>query len=417
MKYGKVNNSQNDELSKYRNAIFEYEKRVESLSKSKTTKEEIGYLVYYDDYIELKSVLNCHKKWYNQKANIKVNTINKLEPIDIKSANYLKDIIINIKCVLVTEELFELLSNKNKKDISFLVDNQNLTLILRDKEKMKLIHKKFILDDITFDLNEPGLRDVKNILDAIWNYFSCENGIINGLKNNSTNQGHGYLVSKSWIDKWKNYSNYEYIKNKYLLKNINIKENQNLIYKEIIDYKEKYKITIPETDIISIKDKEDLKSNLEKEPLGFIDSLFLKYCPFIRQKSKNTRYSWYNMSNGILEFTFSGKKPIHFKCNNNIISYDKIIEEEDRTSEINEKNEINEINEISEDLKQLIKIYIFQKYLLDKNYKNPKGNILFKEIVLINTNKIQKYKESFEYEKLAPILDKITINYYLCYIF
>ena len=151
MKYGKVNFSQNDELSKYRNAIFEYEKRVESLSKSKTTKEEIGYLVYYDDYIELKSILNCDKKCYNQKANIKVNTINKLEPIDIKSANYLKDIIINIKCVLVTEELFELLSNKNKKDISFLVDNQNLTLILSDKEKMKLIHKKFCLDDKILD--------------------------------------------------------------------------------------------------------------------------------------------------------------------------------------------------------------------------------------------------------------------------
>ena len=44
---------------------------------------------------------------------------------------------------------------------------------------------------------------------------------------------------------------------------------------------------------------------------------------------------------------------------------------------------------------------------MDNNNNNSKENILFKEIFLINKNKLQKYKETFEYEKLKSLLDEI----------
>ena len=45
------------------------------------------------------------------------------------------------------------------------------------------------------------------------NYFENENNISNILKSREiTAFFHGYLVNKEWVDKWKNYSSYDYIK-------------------------------------------------------------------------------------------------------------------------------------------------------------------------------------------------------------
>ena len=399
MKNGNVNDKENEEFLKYKNALGEYEKKVESLSKSKTTKEEKGYLVYYDDFLKLKEIINYDKKRHYYKGKKifsldynNIEQIKMLEPIEIKSANYIKDIIININCVLVTKELFDLITNKYNNSILFLVDKQNLTLSLKYKEKLQVVHTNFLLNKFSFDINDPGFNDVENLYKSIENYYIYENNIINQLKNNSKNNGHGFLISKDWIDKWKSYTNYEYIKNNYFQTDFKIKENIKMIYKEIIEHKEKNKITIPETDIIIIKDKEELKSILKKKSLGFINKLFIEHCSFIKQELSNITDSSYKLTNGTLEFIFARKESIFFKCNDNIISYDNIIENEDETNE---------------DLKQLIKIYIFQKYFLDTNNKNSKENILFKEIVLINKNKLQKYKETFEYEKLKSLLDEI----------
>ena len=236
MKNGNVNDKENEELLKYKNAFFEYEKRVESLSKSITTKEEIGYLVYYDDFLKLKEILNYSNKRSYQRtnknfslSNNKFEEIKMLEPIEIKSANYIKDIIININCVLVTKEFFDLISNKNNNTISFLIDKNNLTLILKYKEKLQVKHKKFLLDDFSFDYEESRYKEIENIYQSIKNYYTYENNIINELQKGKNN-GHGYLISKDWIDKWKSYANYEKIKNNYFSENFNNNKNKKMIY-------------------------------------------------------------------------------------------------------------------------------------------------------------------------------------------
>ena len=79
-----------------------------------------------------------------------------------------------------------------------------------------------------------------------------------------------------------------YLKNwaqKYFFQNNNIAKNKNSIYKEIIDYKEKNKYTtISETEIIIVKDKDELTSMLQQESLGFVDSQFIQVCPYFKEK-------------------------------------------------------------------------------------------------------------------------------------
>ena len=374
MKNNDINSEEFQEFLKYNKAMFEYEKRADTLSNSNTITEERGYLVYYDDFMELKKMLNYDlNKFYlkrNKESSIyssfKFEQIKKLEPIEIKSVAYIKDIIINIKCVLVTKELFDLIINKSKNAISFLVDKEYLTLNLKYQEKLELKHNKLILDNIDFDLNEP-VSEINIIYNSMLKYFIYDNNMINELNKSIKKSGHGNLVTKKWIDEWKKYTNYEFIKNKYFFENSNIEKNKNSIYKEIINFKEKYKYTISEADIIIIKNKTELTSILQQESLGFVDSEFINKSPYFKRKADyNTSVNYY-MSNGILEI-FKGKDTISFKCNDNIIYFDNIIGKED---------------EANDDLKQLIKIYFFQKYLLEDNNKYNKRNIIIKDIILI----------------------------------
>ena len=244
MKNNDINSEEFQEFLKYNKAMFEYEKRADTLSNSNTITEERGYLVYYDDFMELKKMLNYDlNKFYlkrNKESSIyssfKFEQIKKLEPIEIKSVAYIKDIIINIKCVLVTKELFDLIINKSKNAISFLVDKEYLTLNLKYQEKLELKHNKLILDNIDFDLNEP-VSEINIIYNSMLKYFIYDNNMINELNKSIKKSGHGNLVTKKWIDEWKKYTNYEFIKNKYFFENSNIEKNKNFIYKEIINFK------------------------------------------------------------------------------------------------------------------------------------------------------------------------------------
>jgi hypothetical protein len=170
--------------------------------------------------------------------------IKQLKPIKIKSKEYLKNIILNIKCVLITEELFDLISN-DEKPISFKAKKNNLILKSKSGEEIELKHTNLVLDCSSLDKKESGENEIKIILDSMWYYFKFVNDLSNKLNDTNQNQKNetGYLVEKSWIDEWKNYSNYEYFKVNYLNKNETFlgPKDKNSIIKEIIDYREKNK--------------------------------------------------------------------------------------------------------------------------------------------------------------------------------
>ena len=116
MKNENINDKEFDKFLSYNKAIYEYEENVNSFSRAINKITEEGYLVYLDDYNAIKELLNYnnYKNFLNAKnKNIKnscfninkFNQIKLLEPIKIKSADYIKNIILTVGCILITKEL------------------------------------------------------------------------------------------------------------------------------------------------------------------------------------------------------------------------------------------------------------------------------------------------------------------------
>ena len=244
-----------EEFIKLITSINDYEKRIESLKDSNNKYNDIGYLVDNDEFKEIKNYINYAKnrgyinpiiknKLSAGFKSSKFQNIKKLEAIEINSADHIKDILINFDCVLITKELFDLININKRKQIKFNATNINITLFINNNEKIELSHRNFVLDNSS-SINNIPINSVDNKIKPIYeqmiNYFKFENGIIN--KSNYEKERFGFLVEKTWIDEWKNYSNYDFVKKNYFEKNnlnINPKEKK-IIYKEIIDYREKNK--------------------------------------------------------------------------------------------------------------------------------------------------------------------------------
>ena len=405
MKNGDINNKEFEKFLEYNKIINDYEESVDSITRSGKEMKDTGYLVYNNDYNELKQMLsyNYYKKNLNGDIKKKMfpyfdidkfNKIKPLEPIKIKSADYIKNIIINFDCILVTEKVINIFSHKKENLLSFTAKNDKITLSINHKEKLELKHKNFILDKGSYDKNEPYNNEINNIFNSINAFFKFENKIANNLVEDRTK--YGLLLKKSWIDEWKDYSNYEYIKKNYLneIKNNNIPKNQeNLIIKEIIEDREenKFKYKFPsETTSIEFKDEYELKNALKEEQLILVNSDFKCCFPYFNSSFLGTKYQF---SSGIMKLFFQTNNFISFKTNDNIFSFEKIF---------------GEIDESNEDLKQLIKIFCFQHSFPDNETKVYNvGNCLKDKIILINKNKIQKYKNNFNYDALSENLKKI----------
>jgi hypothetical protein len=214
----------------YNNSILNYDEKISSLNKSLEPTEGSGYLVDYDEFYKLKKLLNynhykTHRKFSNQaKINSLFNSnnfdkIQRLKAIETRSTYYIKNIIININCVLITEELFNLISITKEKPITFIVQKNDLTLILKNGQQLELKHKNLVLDNFSFDKNDQDYDEIKNIYDSMKKYFNCENQIISQLNQNKKKSCYGFLIRNSWLNEWKKYTNYDYFKGKYLHKN------------------------------------------------------------------------------------------------------------------------------------------------------------------------------------------------------
>jgi len=210
-------NKEFEEFIKLITSLNNYEKRIESINNSFNSDNDIGYLVDKDEFIEIKNSINykTNKNYLNPYKEdqlfsefkiSKFENVKKLDAIEINSADYIKNIILNLNCVLITKELFGLVNINTKKQISFIAKKGNLTLILKNNEKLDLSPNNFILDNSSFNKIIPK-NSVKNeinlICEQMLKFYEFENKSFQ--KDNS-----GYLLKKEWFDEWKNYSNYEY---------------------------------------------------------------------------------------------------------------------------------------------------------------------------------------------------------------
>ena len=231
-------------------------------------------------------------------------------------------------------------------------------------------------------------QKVDKIYNDTKNYFFNERNVKNIL-NNKFNQRkiyHCFLVDEKWVDKWKKYSNYEYIKTHYFESNINdekmIKQvihqnlvNNNLNYDEINDI-EKY----------IIKDINQLKLPENKNKSYFLlDVNFLRAFP-IRLKITS------------IPFYLSYQNIQIYSQNILIISSQTNI---NKIKNIIIKNEYH-----SECLKHLIK-FVYLKLELKKPTDKPKKNL--SEAYIINSKVINKLKKEYDFYNLILGLRKIIV--------
>ena len=408
-----VDNKNYDELIKYNDSIFEYDNEVSKINKSYSLIEGKGYLINKEDFNELKGLLNFTRykthvmkdKNFNKNSFFKnddIKQIKKLETIKIKSVDYIKNKVIynNKEIILITEKLKDLISNKYEKLIKFEAKKEMIILFINN-EQLELKHNNLIL---SFQRKVSENDEIKEINDSMWKYFTFENKIIEQLSQNELKSGSGLLVRKNWLDKWKKYTNYEYFKENYLVLNcdgipMDIKKS---LFNEIIDYREakKSNYLIPsENDILIINNENEITNILKNTQLAIIDSSFKNFFPYFKTNANEIKY---HLCNGEIIIKLKNKIDLIFKANDNILLFENIIQQEKGETE-------NELD--NKDLKQLIKIFCFQRSFPDIDDKYYKNSTIQKDnIILINKYKIQKYKDNFNYSKLIIHLEKIINN-------
>ena len=385
-------------ITDYKNAISEFEQFRHNIyfNKNSIGIEYAGYLINLKDYEKIKEIIN------NEKININDYENNfKISQIEFKTPQYLINMVLNgNKFIIIKPELWDLICDINKKydsSIIYKVNSKDITFSLDNKE-LSFKHNKNIIDKYAFKNSsnysnkstyESNYEKITKICESAIQYYTFENEILDDLKNKQLYNtiASEYIVSREWIDKWKKYSNYENIKTKYLQKEINKKED---ILGDLINYFEIDKINYNELSI-SIKNlkfskKEELVSYLKEDSLVLVNNKFL-YC-FNNNDSEN--YIKYNAFNHKIYFYLDDNVILGFKSNNNIISLDGIIN--------------------YSHLKQLIKIFFFQKQIKSFKEKEAKN-----KIYLLNKKVITIYKNVFNYQKLYDFLKKNSYTQYIKY--
>ena len=288
-----------DELMNYNKNIFDFEEDyLEGINKNFDNKEKLGYLVNSKDLDELKENIeySSYKSYGRDKKSLfvknfdlsKLNKIKKINQIEFKTSQYLINMISNDnKYIMINEKLWKTICDKEKENdtpIKYSLNSDNLSLKF-DKEETLFFNnnKKNIISKYTYNNSKNKsrldlhLKEMKDICDAIKTYNDFGKKFNKNLiqkKYNSSDYYYstGYLISKSWLDKWKKYYNYEKIKNKYLLENnINHKELLN----EIIFVQEEKKINqekLEPPEILNLNSQKKINSYLKGDSLVLIDN-------------------------------------------------------------------------------------------------------------------------------------------------
>ena len=132
------------------------------------------------------------------------------------------------KYIMINEKLWKIICEKEKENetpILYNLNSHNLSLQF-DKEETLFFYnnKKNIIDKYAYNYSNKSdlhlnFQEINNICNDIKTYNDFEKKFNENLikkKNYSSYSSYyystGYLISKSWLDKWKKYCNYEKIK-------------------------------------------------------------------------------------------------------------------------------------------------------------------------------------------------------------
>ena len=236
-----------------------------------------------------------------------------------------------------------------------------------------MINGKNIVDKTSINYYSYNLKEFNKIYDDINTYYNFEKKFLKELKKNQNSSINlDYLISKTWIDNWKKYTNYDKIKENYLEKN----ETSHEIINKLIYYKEKYNYNYKDLNSIEVfnfDDIEDLFNFLKTDSLIIISYSFIHSF-----ESINSRYNQiiYSLNENKINIQLQNQT-FTFISNNNILSLDS-----------NNKS-------------------IFDNYIIEKYLSYP--NKLYNEFSLLNNC----IKNKIIFGNSSNIYNSDENNYYL----
>ena len=398
-------------LANYRLIIenFENDYVKDIFNNYKTHKPDNGYLVNLEDYEALKNKI---KVYSNTNASKIIENLTKLKTIEIKSSQYLINMLLNDnKYIIIKDELWDLFGEEDKKDshITYTIDKGLIIFSLDDNIQLKFtcwVHNN-IIDEFSFKEENnlayskltSGFKKIDTIYNQIYEYFKFENELMLNLnqekvvKENKVNLG--YLVDLKWLEKWKEKIEYEEIKKYFQL----IKEKK-IIKNKIIFFEEKNNLELQNLNVKHFESENKLKYYLKNNSLALVNFDFVHYFDACTS-GKSVNYDIYkNIVKINLNFI-----ELNIPINNNMIIISQNIQDK----------AIEESNLFQIHLKILINIFYYQKEIkLQINsdyskYKNEKNEIYF-----INRNLMDKYKTFYDYNFLSKLLlspELISVNY------
>jgi len=361
-------------LNKYRDAFSKFENYLKEIySYAYSCKEHRGYLINLNDYNAIKKIV------FNKNNRLNPRNIPKINQIEIKTPIHLIGMILNKnQFIFINTELWLILCDKIKRadpPIMYTIAHNNLTFNLDNQELYFKADNNFInIKTFNLELNyNKNISKIKQIRNAFHSYYLFEDKISKDLKSKNFSINKAFLVNKAWIDEWIKYSGYDIVIN-----------NQQDILKNLIYYFE-LKSIINEMNVYKLNTKREFEIYLENNHLALIDSNCILYL----NNDFSQKYINYCAFNNKIHIYLDNNEILSFNSNNNIISSNRIIN-------------------YSIHLKQLIKIFFFQKNFNEiLNHKSFYNKIYCaKDIYLINKNVISKYKNIFKYQKLKDFLER-----------
>ena len=281
-------------LMKYKIAIYNFEEiYIKNIySKQNENIKNKGYLVKLEDFKNLKEKIKYSYFEINYKNDdsekVQLNEYEKkffIQQIEFNTSRYLLNMIDNgNEYIIINENLWKVVCDKGKENepyFEYEINSNNIILNLDNYKNLNftnyshnnIINKYYFKRDFNSDYDK-----IKKLYKNIKKYYEFEKKFLNDLKgkreNSSYSEKSGYLISKDWIENWKEYCFYEDIKNNYLEKNIKEEITLNkLIYnleKSNFKYNELSKIKTNE-----FKTKIDLELFLKNESLVLVNNDFV----------------------------------------------------------------------------------------------------------------------------------------------
>ena len=322
------NNNQNPvDLEQYQKAFDSFDKFVEEINSENPSDEtRRGYLINWTDFNKLKKYV---KKYINknditcsppnEKTNLKLNPENyeDLEQKIEKGENFIiiNGALLQIICAQKEEDFYS-------HQIEYSITSKNIKIILKNGEELKYKNNKNNIigkESNNLTNNNDIKTNTEKIYKDIINYFKFTTEFSDKInnKNSETEEFKGFLVNKKWVNKWKKYSYYNKISDKFLndgdkdkiIEKIKEKQkNSSLNYNEVNDIEN-----------FIIEDINQLNENLNIS-FEILNEKFLRSFNKINIDPFNFFITYKHV-----EIKYQDESCFSFKTSNNVITIDNNI--------------------------------------------------------------------------------------------